>query len=345
MTYRTAFLGCGPRAREHAAAYQGITRGEIVAICDLDAARRDAFGEQFSVARRYADAAEMLERERPHLLHIVTAPALRVPLMTLAAEHNVPAALVEKPLALDGGDYLAIRALGERTRTRFVVNHQLRFHPKIREFQADLQADRIGALRYLDASARLFLAGQGTHVIDLMFALNGDVRPTTVFGQVAGAAGLSGSHPAPEMACATITFANGVRGALEVGKNARRNNPEGEHFHKRIAAYGTQGFVEWQMEQWERSAPATGYEQAAHRYREEDRLGQRALTEAVFDWLDDETRVHPNNLDTSLAESNLVLGLYASALRRTPVSLPFAVEEDLLPRLRAALAHDKLTAD
>jgi hypothetical protein len=36
-----------------------------------------------------------------------------------------------------------------------------------------------------------------------------------------------------------------------------------------------------------------------------------------------------------------VLGLYASALRRAPVSLPFAAEEDLLPRLQAALADDE----
>jgi predicted dehydrogenase len=92
---RSAFLGCGPRARAHAAAYAGITRAEIVAICDLDTARLDAFGEQFGVVRRYTDAAEMLERERPHLLHIVTVPRLRVPLMTLASEHGVPAAVVE----------------------------------------------------------------------------------------------------------------------------------------------------------------------------------------------------------------------------------------------------------
>jgi predicted dehydrogenase len=342
--YRTAILGCGPRAREHAAAYPGIERAEIVAICDLDAARLEAFGEKFGIARRYTDAHEMLERERPHLLHITTLPSVRVPLMALTSEHNVPVALVEKPIALDSGDYRALRALGEKTRTRFVVNHQLRFHPRIREFQADIAAGRIGAVRYLDASARLNLSGQGTHVIDLMFALNGDTRPTSVFGQISGAADLGGAHPAPEMSCATVSFANGVRGALEVGKNARQNNPEARHFHKRIAAYGTEGFVEWQMEQWERGTRAGGYESAAHRYREEDLLGQRALTEALFDWLDDETRTHPNNLDTSLAEFNVVLGLYASALRRAPVALPYEPEEELLPALRAALADGSSTA-
>jgi hypothetical protein len=126
--------------------------------------------------------------------------------------------------------------------------------------------------------------------------LNGDTRPTSVFGQISGAADLGGAHPAPEMSCATVSFANGVRGALEVGKNARQNNPEARHFHKRIAAYGTEGFVEWQMEQWERGTRAGGYESAAHRYREDDLLGQRALTEALFDWLDDEPSQQPGHV-------------------------------------------------
>ena len=45
----------------------------------------------------------------------------------------VPLAIVEKPLCLDSADFRAIEALGRRTKTKFVVNHQLRFHPKVRE--------------------------------------------------------------------------------------------------------------------------------------------------------------------------------------------------------------------
>jgi hypothetical protein len=41
---------------------------------------------------------------------------------------------------------------------------------------------------------------------------------------------------------------------------------------------------------------------------------------------------------TSLAEVNVLLALYESALCRAPVALPFAPEEDLLPQLRAVLA-------
>jgi predicted dehydrogenase len=308
-----------------------------VAICDLDEARRNRIGSEFGIARRYSDAREMLQRERPDVLHLVTNPELRVPLMTLADECGVPAVIVEKPIAVDASDFRTIQELGRRTRTKFVVNHQLRFHPKIRELQREVASGRIGALRWVEASARLGLSGQGTHITDLIFAFHGDQGPASVFGQVSGADWLSGSHPAPELAEAALTFADGLRGAILCGKNAPAVAEAPDYMHKRIAVYGTHGHVEWQMEAWERLTLDGGYERGTYRYHEEDLLGQRALTEAVFDWLEDDARVHLNNLATSLAEFEVILALFASGLRRAPVTLPFAPEADLLPELRRTL--------
>lgn len=338
--YRSAFLGCGPRARGHAEAYARITRAQRVAACDVDEARLNRFADDFAIPHRYRDAAEMLERERPDLLHVVTNPNLRVPLMTLAEEHGVPAAIVEKPIALDATDFRAITELSRRARTKFVVNHQLRFHPKVRELCRDVAEGRIGAVRLIDASARALLAEQGTHITDLMFAFQGDRTPASLFGQVSGARRLADTHPAPEMAQASLALADGARGVIQCGTNAPvvPEAPGSIYMHKRIAVYGTRGYVEWRMEAWERLTLDGGYEHGRHPYAEEDLLGQAVLTEAVCDWLDDDARPHPNNLTTSLAEFDVLLALYASALRRAPVALPFTPAEDLLPALRATLA-------
>ena len=129
--HRSAFLGCGGRARGHAHAYRDITRGQMVAICDLNEERLKSFGDEFGIKQRYTNIHEMLDKEKPDVLHIVTQPDLRVPLMTIAADHKVPAAIVEKPIALDSADYKAISELGRKSKTKFVVNHQLRFHPKV----------------------------------------------------------------------------------------------------------------------------------------------------------------------------------------------------------------------
>src|SRR5690242_20638389 len=117
MPYRCAFLGCGPRASAHAVAYQYLERGEIVALCDLNAERLNDFGEAFGIAARYHDLEEMLRKEKPDVVHLVTPPALRVPLMTRLAEAGVPAAIVEKPICVGADDYLALRALSLGSRT------------------------------------------------------------------------------------------------------------------------------------------------------------------------------------------------------------------------------------
>jgi len=96
----------------------------------------------------------MLDKECPDLLHIVTTPDLRVPLMTIAAEHEVPVAIVEKPIAIQGEDWRQIRDLREKCKTRFVVNTQLHFHARNLELKRDVAEGRIGEIRFIDVSAR-----------------------------------------------------------------------------------------------------------------------------------------------------------------------------------------------
>jgi predicted dehydrogenase len=335
--YRAAILGCRGRSRGHIRAYQYVSKGEVVAICDLVEELLHSFGEEFGIERRYTDIHEMLEKEKPDLLHIVTRPALRVELMTIAAEHDVPAVIVEKPIAIDGKDFLAISELNERCSTKFVVNHQLHFHPKRLELQRDVDEGKIGEIRFLEVSARLNLLGQGTHILELMFSFNGHVPATSVFGQVSGDKGLSTTHPAPDMAEAVITFENGTRGLILCGRNAPAVG-EGvpDHQHKRISVYGTRGFIQWQMNFWERGTPE-GYEGGEKSYGEEDILGQAGLTEAAFEWLEDEDHPHPTRLELALQQFNVILGIYASALERRPIELPYSPEGNFLEKLKETL--------
>jgi predicted dehydrogenase len=115
--YKSAFLGCGPRARQHALAYQHVKRGRPVAACDLDRQRLAAFGDELAIEARFTDIHEMLDRARPDLLHIVTPPGLRVPLMTIASDHKVPVVVVEKPIAVQGEDWRLLDELCRRTST------------------------------------------------------------------------------------------------------------------------------------------------------------------------------------------------------------------------------------
>lgn len=339
MTYKSAFLGCGGRARGHAHAYQYVKNGKMVAICDLDEERLNAFGNDFGIEKRYTDIHEMLDKERPDLLHIVTPPTLRVGLMTIAAEHEVPVAIVEKPIAIQGEDWRQIRELRKTSKTKFVVNTQLHFHARNLELKRDVAEGRIGEIRFIDISARSTILDQGVHVLELCHSYNGGVAPTSVFGNVSGTKTIPTRQPSPDVAEAAITFENGVRAqmlnGLEVAPKVIDN--DSPYAHKRISVYGAHGFVQWTMHGWERSTPEGGYESGSHNYGEEDVLGQARLTDAAFDWVKDENNLHPTRLELSLVQFNIILGIYVSALNNVPVSLPFEPPDGLLDALKSRL--------
>ncbi len=334
MSYRCAFLGCGPRAGGHAKAYSLITRGEIVALCDMNEARLKTFGETYGVATRYTDLDEMLRKEKPDVVHMVTPPTIRVSLMSRLADAGVRGVIVEKPVAIGAEDYKALRALEARSETRFVVNHQLRFHPQVLQFLGDVRKGAIGEVRFIDASCVLPMSGQGVHVLDLMFAFNGYAKPKTVFGASSGYTDINGTHPSPRAAESLITFENGTRAALQAGEGSPVFEEGPTWAHKRIAVYGTHGFLHWRMNGWERSLPDGTVEQGSKQYADEDLPGQAGLTNALFDWLEDEASVHPTNLATSLDEWLVILAGYASTVQARAIEMPFDPPDDLLDQFK-----------
>ncbi len=335
MSYRCAFLGCGPRAQGHAEAYDLITDGAKVACCDLNTERLDDFAEKYQIPQRYTDLDEMLDKEQPDVVHMVTRPNLRVELMTRLAEAGVPGVIVEKPICVAADDYKALRQLEQQTTTKFAVNHQLRHHPTVLDFLRRVEEGEIGEVRFLDASAMLPLAGQGVHVLDLIFAFSDYAEPQTVFGVASGYDDIDGTHPSPNTMAALLTFHNGVRAALQAGEGAPAFEPDDRVWmHKRIAVYGTHGFLHWRMAAWERSLPDGTVERGEKDYAEEDVCGQANLTQAMFAWLDDDAAVSPTNLKTSLDEWLLILAIYQSTVEARPVDLPFDPPDDLLDRFK-----------
>jgi predicted dehydrogenase len=336
--YKCAFLGCGPRARGHARAYKDVKRGQIAAICDLDEKRLNDFGDEFGVAVRYTDIHEMLDTEKPDVLHIVTIPGLRVELMTLAADHGVPLAIVEKPIALWGEDWRQLKELGECCKTKFAVNTQLHFHARNLELKQDVADGKIGEVRCIDASARSTPLDQGVHVLELAHSYNGFAAMKTAFGQISGVKNLDSRQPSPDMAVASLVFEDNVHCVLVCGSCApRATGSDSIYYHKRISVYGTRGFLQWTMEGWERSTPEGGYERGSHEYGVEDDLAQARLTEACFDWLEDEAKPHPTRLERSLVQFNAILGIYVSALEHRPVELPFDPPDGLCEAIKARL--------
>lgn len=341
--YKSAFLGCGGRARAHASAYRFVKGGKIGAICDMNEDLLNKFGDDFDVSSRYTDLDEMLEKEKPDLLHIVTAPVLRgtnqrirYPLMKQASDHNVPAAIVEKPIAVESEDWKQIAGLAEETNTKFIVNTQLNFHPKNLELKRDVADGKIGEIKFIDASARSTPVDQAPHVLQLVSSYIDNSRPVKVLGQIAGKEQLDSAQPSPMHAAGQAIYDNGLHVSLAfgTGMGTLASETGGTVTHKRVFVVGTKGFVHWRFSSWERSTHEGGYEGGPLNYGEQDIEAQGNLTEAAFDWLDDEKNEHPTHLKQSLAEFNLLLGIYYSGITNQIIDLPFDPPDGLMDSLK-----------
>ena len=339
--YKAALIGCGNRSRMHVRSYAHVPNAALTACCDLIEERRNGHAAEYGLTP-YADAAEMIERERPDIVHVVTQPADRAALMHLAAELNVPAAVVEKPLAAGVADWRSLVALEQRCTTRFTVSHQFRWHVDLTRCRAALQSGRLGAVRFLETSCGMNISNQGTHALNYVMSLNGDSRVTTVFGTASGMSGSDPTHPAPDTSVGYLLFENGVRCLWHHGTMAPlTGDPATTYQHVRLAAYAERGRVLYEeFRNWEIVSPdGTERGHVGDTWMANNLLAQAGLTRATLDWLEDETALPGTDLGQSLHEFKTVLALYASTLQRQPIELAtFEPEDDLFEQLTAVLS-------
>ena len=339
--YKCAIIGVsGGRARGLAEAYEHIERGELVAVSTRRQDKLDEFADAFHVPARYTDYREMFERERPDVVHVNTPPDVRLEIFEAAQEAGIPALIVEKPLAIQWEDFDAIRDFARTSTVKIAINHQLQFHPRRMALQKLVQDGAIGDVRFVDASSGMNMAYQGTHTLQAIGAFNGRGRGTSVFGQVGGADGLQETprkHFAPDEVQGVIAYDNGVQALLRCGTNAPKVGDGPINTHKRIAVYGAKGFVEWTMWSWQVGVNGV-VESGVHQYGDEDILGQAAMTEAMFDWLEDDGAVHPLNLDAAMRDFETMLAIYESGLSRRVVALPVRPVDGLIERMRRQLS-------
>ena len=344
-TSKAAVIGCGNRSKAHIRAYEQLENAEVVACCAPTPTRRDQVAAEFGL-RAYPDPQTMIQQETPDIVHIVTPPQARVDLMTQVSELGVPLCTVEKPIALGVEDWRALCALEAKSSTRFGVCHQLRYASLLLRGCDLLASGKLGEIRFLDMAAGSNIADQGTHILNYGMALNGDSPVVRVLGTASGHADLESGHPSPDTAVGYLTFANGARAMWNTGYTGLATTPplcdEPGWAQMRMAAYAERGQVSIQLFGPSVFVTPHGVERiefpGREVLREQNLAAQAAFHQAMFDWLDDESRVPGTALSQSLHEWKAVLALYASTVQRAPIDLAdYEPSDDLIPRLREAV--------
>ena len=307
-----------------------------------DTARREKFAETFGITG-YAGAEQMLRTEQPDLVHLVAMPDQWRELLPMVSELGVPACLVEKPIACSVEDWRFLCELEAQTNTKFGVGKQFRWHPGLVSCREIVQNGELGNIRFLDFSCGMNLTAQGTHIIDWAMSLNGDSPIIRVFGTASGAEALDSGYPAPDASSCQVLFENGIYGFWNTGWTSPRvMDDDTTYRHCRVAAYGENGHVlfeefnGWQIVTTEK---VKNHQATPDDCRQNNDLAQARLTEAMFDWIEDDTDPVETNLKLALHQFNAVLGIYLSAISHQPIDIPFNPPDDLGAQLREVLSR------
>ena len=229
-TYRVGFLGCGGIARAHAMGYQAVqnARIELVAGADINPADEKAqrLADEYGI-RLYADHQDMLGSEQLDLISICTWPRAHCDATIAAAEYGAKGIMCEKPMAVNLAE--ADRMLGacEASGTVLAIGHAHRFSPQAERARSLIQNGEIGRVSMIWGHCSLDLMNNGTHVIDLVNYLNGDVAAEWVMGQIDRSRKQEGrgNHPdmvIEDMAVGRVGYKNGVVGLIELGDRAHQ---------------------------------------------------------------------------------------------------------------------------
>ncbi len=217
-----AVIGCGPIGNLHAEAISRSPYATLVAVCDLDAQRREAAAERFKVAS-FEQVDKLLAAEKLDAVTVATPDHLHVEpaLVALASGCHV---FCEKPLATDLADAERIVADAASRGMQLGVDYNRRFTFGYRMARQLLDQGRIGKLNYAllrvcDRTPRPEVARHPhvifttllTHHLDLLRWYGREIRRLQAHsGQQPGGGLLRGVS-------LSLAFASGATGTIVAG--------------------------------------------------------------------------------------------------------------------------------
>ena len=129
---RVAIIGAGGRALSaHSPALADIPAAEIVAVAELNEERLHQTAEKYSIAGRYTNPVDMIEREKPDAVYAIMPPHHLYDIAATVIEMGCNL-FIEKPPAVTTEQTRQLALLASKHKVLTGVTFQRRFAPLIR---------------------------------------------------------------------------------------------------------------------------------------------------------------------------------------------------------------------
>ncbi len=189
-------VGAGYFSKYHFDGWSRIPEVEITALCNRSTDKARAIADEWGIKRVYSDFAEMLDKEKPDFVDIITAAETHFEYCKAAADRGIQI-ICQKALAPTKKEAQDLVAYVNNAGLRVSIHENFRFQPWHREIKKLLNADAIGELHtfnfrmrmgdgwqenaYLERQPffrempQLLIFETGVHFIDTFRYLAGDV--------------------------------------------------------------------------------------------------------------------------------------------------------------------------
>jgi UDP-N-acetyl-2-amino-2-deoxyglucuronate dehydrogenase len=235
--YNFGIVGCGRIAPRHAE--QIKKTGNLIAVCDIDKGKADAFAKEYNT-RAYYSIEDLLGNEKDiDVISICTPNGYHAEhaIKSLQAGKNV---LCEKPLCITGAAAWQLIETEKFSRRKLFVVKSTRYNPLLKDLKSLLQNNKLGQIYsfqlscfwnrppkyYNDWHGSLFPDGgtlytQYSHYIDALLWLLGDID--SVKGFAANKA-LQNIIEFEDTGVASIQMQSGVLGTINWSVNSYKKN-------------------------------------------------------------------------------------------------------------------------
>jgi len=140
----TAVVGTGFWGKNHARVYKDLQETDLLAVCDIDAARAKAVADQFG-AKPYTSVRRMLQNKEIKAVSVCTwsTSLARVAIEAVKAGKHV---LVEKPMAASVKQAERLVDEAKKKRVHLTVGFLMRFIPGLQQMKKAVEEKTIGEL-------------------------------------------------------------------------------------------------------------------------------------------------------------------------------------------------------
>lgn len=151
MSLKTCIIGTGQIAEAHIEEIQKIKGSKVVALCDLRKTPTQALADKYNINETYISIDEMLEVERPDVVHITTPAGSHFSLAEKVLKANCHV-YIEKPLTLTANETSILIKLAEKRNLIICPGTQkLYSRESIEVFKELKDKQKFGEMIHMDA--------------------------------------------------------------------------------------------------------------------------------------------------------------------------------------------------